>query len=123
MMQAAVRKPRVEATTASVSDLYKAFAEAVAALALVTDQDQRRWERAVDVCGKLAQRIAAAPAADVDEMLLKIRVAGWALGRPHKRLEDLDRWEPAQPPRGACGYEEQITLASIREDLRRMQAR
>lgn len=104
----------------SITDLYSRFATAVAARELISDdteENRLRWERAGIPLHKLAGRIVAAPAANADEVLLKIRVVGWAIGAGEK-LEELDHWTPGRLLRG----EEYTALASIREDLRRMAA-
>jgi hypothetical protein len=114
--------PTRKSTTAaqSVTDLYKLFEAAHAAYKAIPDSEEagkKGWERALNKADCLANLIAKAPAYNVTEMLLKIRVAAWNIGdTKYKRLEDLDRWKPGLFSNGA----EYETLASLRGDLRRL---
>jgi hypothetical protein len=102
----------------SISNLYADFEKAHAAYQTLPTEPEKPFERAVDKCGRIAWRIVKAPANNLDEMLIKIRIAGWAAGAPHKRLDQLDRWMP----NGACTGEEFAALVSLREDLHRLKA-
>jgi hypothetical protein len=44
-------------------------------------------------------------------MLLKIAVAGWCIGAPHKDLAELEHWTP-----GRIDLEPAYALATLRED-------
>jgi hypothetical protein len=54
----------------------------------------------------------------LDEMLLKIRIVGWAVGARYGRLEQLDHWhtDRLQFIQG----EEYEALVSLREDIRNL---
>jgi hypothetical protein len=100
----------------SIGDLYHQFEKAHAAYNTIPVGQQMRWEPALDKAIAIAEQIADAPAETIDEMLLKIRIAGWDLGVQCKRLEDLDFWKPRH------GGAEQVVLVTLREDLRRLNA-
>jgi hypothetical protein len=76
------------------------------------------FDRAVDKCCRIAEKIAVAPARNVAEILIKLRVAAWqaANGPAAKSLADLDHWYPGEFEKGA----EWHTLASVRDDLVRI---
>src|SRR6266705_42482 len=105
----------------SITDWYRDFERAHAAYQGITDTEgtgKIRWERLLDQCARIARRIVNARADNVGEMLLKIRVAVWDIGDiKYQRLEDLDRWRPTRFSPGA----EHDALASLRDDLRRVQ--
>ena len=103
----------------SIKSLYTQFEEAEAAYKAVPEAEEKRWQRALDKQIRLARQIVRAPAADVAEMLLKVRVAAWDIGDlKYERLEELDGWKPTRLSRGA----EYDALATLREDLKRLQA-
>ncbi|MBX9841081.1 MAG: hypothetical protein K2Z80_04650 [Xanthobacteraceae bacterium] len=107
-----------------MGDLYKRFEAAKLACdkTPATEKGSVRanpkWERANDKAYDIAGEIVMAPARDVEEMLLKIRVVGFTIGVPHKRLDDLDHWQPGRTANG----EEYDALVSLREDLKRLSA-
>lgn len=118
----ATRKSADRSAQKSITKLYADFEHAVAkskALpplpkGVLTDP---RFDKAVDRCSKIAWHIVKAPANDIDEMMLKIAVAGWCMGAHHKKnLSELDRWQPQK----LFATEEAYALVSLRDDLRRM---
>jgi hypothetical protein len=103
----------------SITELYKQFEEADAAYKAIPDTDEKRWQRAMDRASKIGHRIIAAPASDINEMLLKIRLTAWFGGyKRYAKLEDLDRWRPGFGHREI----EHETLAALRDDLQRLAA-
>jgi hypothetical protein len=77
-----------------------------------SDIDEKRYEAVLNVCTKLAERIVKTRARSIEEMLLKIRAAGWVNGAS----EPLDRWS-------SCADLDIVDcLVSIRKDLQTMQA-
>jgi len=103
----------------SIRSLYAKFERAEAAYRAIPDTEEKRWERALDKAIRLARQIVRAPATNVAEMLLKIRIAAWDIGdTKYERLEELDRWKPTRLSRGA----QYDALATLRDDLRRLQA-
>lgn len=109
---------------ASITVLYKDFEKAHAAAQAIPSPkppsiSSKEFDRATVKCGRIAERIVTAHANNIDEMLLKIRVAGWCAGAPftHK-LERLSDWKPdGKLLRG----EEFDTLVSLRDDLQTLQ--
>jgi hypothetical protein len=106
----------------SIPQLFAEFERAVVAMDAVPVaksvpfKGTKEFNRAVDACVRLAKRIVVLPAADVGEMLIKIKVAGWSgEARP---LDQLENWKPTRFARG----EVFDCLVSLRADLRRMQA-
>ena len=103
-------------TSGPVADLYKQFEAAFAAMLAVPPakhpSDTKACDQATDACSRIARRLCIAPATNIPEMLLKIKVAGWSVGK-RGDLVDLDDWEP----NGGAG-EELNCLVSLREDLR-----
>ncbi len=100
----------------SITELYAQFETAVAAAHALPEipagQSTEPFDRAIDKCSKIAWRIVKAPAQGIDEMKLKIAVAGWCMGAGDKN------WHPG----GLIENEEAYALATLREDLRRLQA-
>lgn len=78
--------------------------------------DTKPFERAVDRCSRIAWKIVKAPARTLNEMLIKIRIAGWCAGamKPNYQLADLDDWQPTP----LCNSEELHALVTLREDIR-----
>ena len=107
----------------SITDLYKEFERAVAAknalpqlpIGALDDPD---FDRAVEKCGKIAWQIVKAPAQSMSEVQLKIAIAGWRLGARDKDLTELQHWQPD----GLYEHEDAYALATLRDDLRRLQA-
>lgn len=103
----------------SITDLYKEFETACAAARAVPPPkppsvSSKAFDRAIGKCGAIADRIVIAAANSVEEMLLKIRVAGWCVDAPED-LAKLEHWMPT-----GCGGEELEALVSLREDLHRL---
>ena len=62
----------------SITALYRRFEKAHAAMkSLPGDRDSRAFDRAVEKCSGIADRIVRAQSRDIDEMLTKIRIVGW----------------------------------------------
>ncbi|HEY7243374.1 MAG TPA: hypothetical protein VH678_05765 [Xanthobacteraceae bacterium] len=112
--------------TASVSILYWRFEELYAAYIAIPKIKFEKWDRALQECEMCAEAVISAPAADIHEMLFKIRLAIWrgvvlALQRldprrfdsPH--FADIDHW---QSPIDRNGFYK--ALASLRDDLQRL---
>lgn len=103
----------------SITDLYNdfeaAFAAANALPAIPAGQSTKPFDDAVQKCTDIAWKIVKAPARDTAEMLLKIQTAAWCSDVPYKQLED---WH-------ADNHDEEAlhALATLREDLLRLQAR
>ena len=136
-------RPRGAAkVTPSIPELYSDFECALAAARTIpdtTEANRKRWERAVAKSDRIAKQIVRAPAASVNEMILKIRVVGWSVGiackpmrdlfrKPvraddenlrhvRRSLEALDGWKP----HGFTKGEEFDALVSLRHDLQRLQ--
>jgi hypothetical protein len=112
----------------TVTQLYGRFVRAHATMSadnspsrkLPAKLKQSAFDRKVARCAALAAAIEEAPAFSIAEMLLKIKVAGWDIGIPHKTLDDLDNWQPDGfiASGGEC-----FALASLRDDLRRLSLR
>ena len=88
----------------SIPQLFAEFERAVVAMDAVPVaksvpfKGTKEFNRAVDACVRLAKRIVVLPAADVGEMLIKIKVAGWSgEARP---LDQLENWKPTRFARG-----------------------
>jgi hypothetical protein len=80
---------------------------------------QKEFERLLEKCSRIARRLVRTPAADIDEILLRLRVTAWDIGHfRYARLEDLDRWRPDRFSKG-IEYE---ALAATRDDLVRLRA-
>ena len=122
MLQATTKSTTRRARQArSISDLYKDLERAVTTtLAIPSDREYEPMNnRAVRKCCLIAKKLARTRAASIDEMLLKIKVAGWSAGAKFN-LEDCDRWTPREI--GVEGDEFDV-LVSLREDLRRLKQR
>jgi hypothetical protein len=113
----------------TVTQIYRSFEDAYTAMQSMPpsngqpqDAAERAFKRSVQKVSALAWRIVKAPANSIDEMLLKIRVAGWSMGAERgATLAALDNWQPEQ--RAIIGNTaEAFALASIREDLRALTA-
>jgi hypothetical protein len=121
--QTASAATRRRATTArpSVTDLFKRFEQVCALLETLPpartagDTNEKAFERAVTKAGRIAEQIVSASAITVDEMLLKILVAGWCGNA--LPLAKLKNWKPDDL---CMPGEEFEALASLREDLRRL---
>jgi hypothetical protein len=113
----------------SISGLYRDFEQLWAASQAIpdtTDAERQRWECVMAKCSRIASQIVKASASNIDEMLIKIRVAAWDIGdaweksdlshKSQKHLEELDRWTPSQQLKGA----EYHALVSLRGDLHRL---
>lgn len=126
----AKRKPAGKGKTASdrmrktverpnVTRLYGKFERAFAVMTAQKTSSpaaEKAFERKVRNCSNLAWAITKAPAANIAEMLLKIKIAGWAIGVPHKnKLDNLDNWQAGGM---MAPGEECYTLTSLRDDLR-----
>jgi hypothetical protein len=103
----------------SITALYAEFQKAHAAYWACTyprdDARQKQCDAAIDKAAVIAQRIEKTPADSVDEMLIKVRLMIWDMGlRDSKNLDALHRWRPSYP--------DDVGLASLRDDLRRLQA-
>ncbi|SRR5579871_6027761 len=101
----------------TIPALYRKFEAAVAAMHAVRKHESK-FNRAVDRATAIADELIATPAASIDEMLLKIRLAGWRAGIPHKTLDELDRWKFPCTSIGDGGE----TLVALRKDPRRLKA-
>jgi hypothetical protein len=104
----------------TITQLYRKFERAYAVMMAQktsSPRGQKAFDTKVAKCSDLASEIVVARADSIREMLLKIRVAGWAIGCRHKRLEDLDNW---QPDNFLATGEEHSALASLRGDLQRV---
>jgi hypothetical protein len=111
-------------TRQSITELYAMFDAAHRAMRAIPDSESMEdtaVERAVDECSRIAWKIVKARARTLDEMLLKISIAGWCASamRPGDTLADLEHWRP----REFCHDEEHYALVSLREDIRRPQGR
>jgi hypothetical protein len=77
---------------------------------------ENAFDRAVERCGDIAWIIIKAPANSIDEMLLKIAVAGWCANNATGDLAKLESWTPNR----LNEREEIYALVSLREDLHRL---
>src|SRR5271155_5987715 len=100
----------------SIEQLYEAFEKAHAAY-LIADKglEEPREARALKKCDNIGRRIASRSAADIREMLLKIKIAGWFVDGVSS-LEKLENWTPMRFRKG----EELDVLVSLRDDIRRL---
>jgi hypothetical protein len=100
----------------TITDLVLDFETAIAAIDAQpyprSGTKKKQFDAAINKASELASRIVTMPAASIDEMLLKIRVAGWASGA----LPPLHNWRST----GFIKTEALDCLVSLREDLRRM---
>jgi hypothetical protein len=114
----AARRAAAPAKDVSITALYAEFERADATCKAIPSEKEKEWVRALEIACKLAEKIASLPAANLGEMLLKIRIAAWDCGVPHANLEDLDLWQPSGDScRNGLEYE---VLASLRADLDRL---
>jgi len=104
----------------SITALYQDFEAAHSA---VQEEPEAKADLAIGKCREIAAAIVKLPAENIDEMILKIRVAlrcGGALlnGEP---LTSIDRWKAGEPGYHRPDYEpEQFDcLCSLRDDLLR----
>lgn len=110
----------------SIPQLYAQLERAYAAMQALSKSEEssaenKRWERAVSRCCTLSDKIATAPASNVAEILIKLRVVAFDAGSMNPggtsgTLADYDRWEPGGLDNGTQ-YE---AIASVRDDLVRM---
>ena len=126
-MSRAARKTttRSAGESPSITDLYKDFAKAHAAAQAIPEPmspsvSSKEFDRAIKRCGDIAARIVKAPANGIDEMLIKIAVAGWCVGGAAD-LATLEDWTPHALV--SSNGEELQALVSLRNDLRRLQTR
>jgi|SRR5215468_2106509 len=105
----------------SIAALYRHFEAAHSAL-----QEESETEGNVAACRKLAAGIVKLPAQNIDEMILKIRVALRCAGalRSGETLASIDGWKAGEPGDHRPDYEaEQFDcLCSLRDDLLRLAA-
>lgn len=87
----------------TVTKLYAAFLAAHEAMQAMPspkpgEVETPLWDKAVAQCTQIAWKIVKAPARTLEEIFLKIKVAGWSAGvmRPNYRLTDLDNWQPTE---------------------------
>src|SRR5262249_13123011 len=78
----------------SITALYRDFEAAHSAV-----QEERETKGNVAVCRKIAAGIVKLPAEDIDEMILKIRVALRCTGRLRsgETLASIDSWKAGKP--------------------------
>ncbi len=106
---------------ASITELYNEFEKALAAHTAMPEQPEEEWDRALRACNKIAHQIVTAPASTAQEALLKSRVALWSSGSVIcEHLDELDSWAPDEKDQRSIP--ELALLASLRDDLRRLQA-
>jgi hypothetical protein len=99
----------------TISALYKVFEQAVRSyLAIPSAEDKEKFERGLDEAAAIAERIVRLPAADINDMLVKIRMVAWDRGERFTSLAELDLWEPEDE-----GLEFDA-LVSLRDDLRQL---
>jgi hypothetical protein len=112
----------------TITQLYKDFERAYAAYVRAdsiylanqhVEGTEARWSLALGRCNRIAERILKAPSQNSDEMLLKIRVAGWRAGFAAAPAA-VDKWKPTRrryPGEEGFAY---LALASLRDDVRRL---
>jgi len=105
----------------SITAFYRDFEAAHSAL-----QEEAETEKHVAVCRKIAAGIVKLPAKNIDEMILKIRIALRCAGalRSGETLASIDGWKAGEPSDHRPDYEpEQFDcLCSLRDDLLRLTA-
>jgi hypothetical protein len=105
----------------SITALYRDFEAAHNAL-----QEEPETEGNVAVCRKIAAGIVKLPAENIDEMILKIRIALRCTGAlpSSETLASIDGWKAGEPGDHRPDYEpEQFDcLCSLRDDLLRLAA-
>jgi hypothetical protein len=112
---------------ASVSKLYRDFEATHAAYKPIAARLEeagypagrlnRKLERLIGQCHKLAHSIERTPASNTAEILLKLRTFAWAnVEADYETLEDLDR----QMPASVHELDAAVVLASIQADLLRL---
>src|SRR5262249_23326602 len=105
----------------SITALYRDFEAAHNAV-----QEEPETEGNVAVCRRIAARIVKLPAENIDEMILKIRIALRCIGalRSGETLASIDGWKAGEPGDHRPDYEpEQFDcLCSLRDDLLRLAA-
>jgi hypothetical protein len=91
----------------------------------VQDAREAKQEVAIGKCRKIAGELVKLPAENIDEMILKIRVALRCAGalRSGETLASIDGWKAGEPGDNRPEYEpeEFDCLCSLRDDLLRMQ--
>jgi hypothetical protein len=108
------------AKKATITKLYQRFENAHDTMRAIPSKDQKAFDRAVSKCSDIARQVVNAPARDIEEMLLKIRVTRWTMDCPtYETLEDLDHL----PLSAWAAREQSEALFSLREDLLRFQGR
>ncbi len=105
----------------SITALYRDFEAAHRGV-----QEEPETEGNVAVCRKIAAAIVKLPAENIDEMILKIRVALRCTGAlwSGETLASIDGWKAGEPGDHRPDYEpEQFDcLCSLRDDLLRLAA-
>ena len=108
-------------TVRSITDLYRDFEAGMASIDALSKlptpegaTSNPTYEGAVSGCIDMARCIVRASAGSIDEMLIKIKVAAWCVDA--KDLAELDHWTPGEEE-----GEEVYALASLRDDLLRLQ--
>ena len=105
----------------SITGLYRDFDAAHSAV-----QEEAETKGNVAVCRKIAAGIVKLPAENIDEMILKIRIALRCAGalRSGETLASIDGWKAGEPGDHRPDYEpEQFDcLCSLRDDLLRLAA-
>src|SRR5215468_1715882 len=105
----------------SITGLYRDFDAAHSAV-----QEEAETKGNVAVCRKIAAGIVRLPAENIDEMILKIRIALRCAGtlRSGETLASIDGWKAGEPSDHRPDYEaEQFDcLCSLRDDLLRLAA-
>lgn len=81
--------------------------------------EEEHWSRALGRCNKIAERILEAPSQNRDEMLLKIRVAGWRAGVASPPSA-MDKWKPTRRRYPGEEFHAYLALATLRDDIRRL---
>jgi hypothetical protein len=105
----------------TITDLYRGFEQTHAAYQAVPDTEgagRKRYEQLLEKACAIARRIAQTPAANLDEVALKLRVTAWDIGdRRYSKLEELDHWQPNPQLSRGTHY---LAIASLREDVHRL---
>ena len=108
----------------SITELYGNFETAHSAAQVGPEATQ---DVAIGMCRTIAAEVVNLPAENVDEMLLKIRVALRCAGAlwSGETLASIDGWKAGEPDYHRPDYEpEQFDcLCSLRDDLLRLAAR